>query len=181
MPKKTSRPCLNVLAFAWLSSLSGFAQAAGAHVHGQAQLDIVVDGGALTLSLRSPLDSLLGFESTPRTAAQKTAAEALLQQLRTPEWLFVTTAAAQCRPLSSSVHAPVLGAGAAQAGGASKGGHAELSADFVFRCEQPQQLRSLELKLFEQFRGVKRVNAKLAGPRGQSSATLSPARPGMSW
>jgi hypothetical protein len=38
------------------------ARAAAAHAHGAAELGVAVDGPTVTLQLRSPLDSLLGFE-----------------------------------------------------------------------------------------------------------------------
>ena len=47
------------------------AQPAHAHVHGAVQLDVAVDGPTLTLTLEAPLDSVVGFERAPRTAAEK--------------------------------------------------------------------------------------------------------------
>jgi hypothetical protein len=49
----------------------------GAHVHGLVKLDVAVDAKTLTVQLEAPLDSLVGFEHRPRTAAQKQAAEAV--------------------------------------------------------------------------------------------------------
>jgi len=187
------KQCLLALA---LAGAANFA-AAQAHVHGQAELEVAVTGGTLVLSLHSPLDSLLGFERAPRTAAQKAAVDNLLQQLRKPEALFVPSAAAQCVLASSVVDAPVLGvvrqaAGASESkapaaaakaasGHGGKDGHAELKAEFTFKCGQADQLRGLEAKLFDQFKRLRRLDAKVVGPRGQSSARLTPSRRTLTW
>ncbi len=163
------------------------AMAASGHVHGQAELEVAVEGANLTVTLRSPLDSLLGFERAPRTAGQKAAAETLLQRLRDPAALFKPSAAAQCVPASTEIDAPVLGvtpAGAAGAAGtkaADKDAHAELVSTMRFRCEQAGQLRGLEVALFEQYRRLHRIEARIVGPRGQSSARLTQARRTLSW
>ena len=168
------------------------------HVHGQAELEVAVSGDTLVLSLHSPLESLLGFEHAPRTAGQKAAAENLLLQLRKPETLFVPAAAAQCVAVSSIIDAPVLGAvrkdGAGQAARApaaasnsaghkekEKQGHAELVAEFTFKCERADQLRGLEASLFDQFKNLRRLDVRIIGPRGQSSARLTPSRRSLTW
>lgn len=160
------------------------AMAASGHVHGQAELEVAVEGGSLTVTLRSPLDSLLGFERAPRTAAQKAAAETLLQRLRDPAALFKASAGAGCALVSTEIDAPVLGvapAGASATRQADKDAHAELVSTMRFRCEQPAQLRALDVALFEQYRRLHRIEARIVGPRGQSSARLTPARRTLNW
>lgn len=187
------KQCLLALALAGAASTA----AAQAHVHGQAELEVAVSGGTLVLSLHGPLDSLLGFERAPRTAAQKAAVDNLLSQLRKPEALFVPSVAAQCVPEPSVIDAPVLGVGRqaagapdskvaaapakAAAGHGGKDGHAELKAEFTFKCERADQLRGLEAKLFDQFKRLQRLDARVVGPRGQSSARLTPSRRTLTW
>jgi len=166
------------------------------HVHGQAELEVAVSGDTLVLGLNSPLDSLLGFERAPRTAAQKAAAENLLLQLRKPETLFVPSAAAQCVTVSAVIDAPVLGAVRKDGGGQAakapaaaakshshgeKHGHAELNAEFTFKCGRSDQLRGLEVRLFDSFKRLRRVDVKVTAPGGQSSARLTPARRTIAW
>ena len=92
-----------VVALMALASMPAVAQG-HAHVHGQAQLEAVLDGAELQLTLTSPLDSIVGFEHKPRTAAQRQAAERALRTLVDPPQLFLVPAAA------GSVTAPSLGA-----------------------------------------------------------------------
>jgi hypothetical protein len=137
-----------------------------AHVHGQARLDIVLDGPVLAIALEAPLDGIVGFEHAPRTAAQKQLAAQALAALKDPARLFTLPAEAQCRPETTEVEAPVL------QGTDARDGHADLDARWRFRCAAPARLRALEQGLFEAFVRLQRLEVQVAGPQGQSKATL---------
>lgn len=142
-----------------------------AHVHGAARLEIVIDGPLLAMALEAPLDGIVGFEHAPRTPAQKQAAERALAMLKEPARLFTLPAEAQCRPEAGEVTAPVL------AGQAAQGGHGDLDARWTFRCAAPARLLALQQGLFEAFPRLQRLTVQVAGPKGQSQATLRrPAR-----
>lgn len=96
--------------------------AQGAHVHGLVHLDVAVDAKTLTIALESPLDSLLGFEHRPRTAAQRKAAADVLARMNDGASLFRPDAAAQCTPTKTAVQAEVL---QAEPAGAKHGKHEE--------------------------------------------------------
>jgi hypothetical protein len=153
------------------------AWAGKAHEHGVMKLDVAVEGNTLSIALESPLDSFLGFERAPRTDAERKTAADLLTRLRAPASappLFVADTAAQCTLSKAEVRAPVLEAAAKAA---SKDGHADLEADYVYTCAQPAQLKALDLGLFDAYRRLKRIDVQVAGPQGQSKATLTrPAR-----
>lgn len=138
----------------------------GAHVHGQAKLEIVIDGPVLAIALASPLDGLVGFEHPPRTAAQKQAAAQALALLKDPARLFTLPAAAQCRAEATEVVAPVL------EGQASKDGHGDLDATWRFRCAAPEGLTGMEQGLFTAFPRLSRLEVQVAGPRGQRGQGL---------
>jgi hypothetical protein len=140
-----------------------------AHVHGHAALEVALDGSSLTVTLASPLDGIVGFEHAPRTPAQKQAAERALAQLKAGAGLFALPAGAQCTTEgAAAVEAPVL------QGAAASGGHADLEARWTWRCAQPAELKSLEQSLFVAFPRLKRIDVQIAGPQGQSKATLRP-------
>lgn len=180
---------LAALAIAWSPA---FAQGHGhAHVHGIASLQITVEGPALNLRLRTPLETLVGFEHAPRTDPQKKAVRDMEESLRKPESHFAATAAARCASASANIAPPFSGAGKSDAAQKDAGGdkpgaaadkhgkeagtdaHAELAAEFVFRCEHPGRLQGVEVKLFDAFRKLRRVDVELAGPRGQKSYRLT--------
>lgn len=164
----------------------------GAHVHGLATLEVAIDGAAVQIGLDSPLDNLLGFERAPRNEKERQAVRAMALKLHQAATLFIFTPAAQCRlesaGLESAVFAPSLLAPAAGSGKGSDTAkpdaadvHAELTATWHFQCAAPQALQGVEVRLFQQFSGLKRIDAAVVGPKGQSSAKLSPKSPRLKW
>jgi hypothetical protein len=186
-------------------SQSAIAHGPSAHVHGVASLQIAVDGPRLTLNLSSPLDSFLGFERAPRTDKEKAAAVDLLARLKKPEALLVPTEAAACVLASSKVDAPVLEGRPAPASraatgkdGTTKAGdvkdkgkgreaekdsdeHAELTAQYTFQCQRPENLRGLQAALFDNFRRLREINVQVVGPKGQSAAKLTRTKRTVTW
>ncbi|WP_420995037.1 DUF2796 domain-containing protein [Cupriavidus sp. 30B13] len=179
------------------AALAAFLLAAGAgaheaHVHGAARLDVVQDGAVLTVHLESPLMNLFGFEHAPRSAAEQAAAQQAMARLRDGGGLFVTPPAAGCRlesvqfdfgplnrafmPAGGSAPGPMQ---AAQA--ASGGEHADLDADYTFRCKAAAGLRQLDVKLFDAFPALQRATVQLVTPARQAGATLTRAGYRLTW
>lgn len=147
----------------------GPAAAHKAHVHGQAQLTVAVDGSTLSITLDAPLDGFVGFERPPRTDAERKTAADALARLKDGSALFRPDAAAGCTLAEASVSAPVLEPGAKAAGE-----HADLEASYTFRCSSPQALRTVDIALFDTFRRLTRIDVQVAGARAQSKTTLAP-------
>lgn len=139
------------------------------HVHGLATLNVAVDGATLTVLLETPLDSLLGFEHRPRTAAQRQAAEAVAQQLQQPAAWLRPDAAAQCTLTGTELGLDALQP--LQPGGKDND-HADVDATYTYTCAQPARLASLQLGLFDQFKRLQRIDAQVAGAQGQFKQTL---------
>jgi hypothetical protein len=168
-----------------LAALAGAAaaQAPQAHVHGAAELAVVIDGGTIDIVFESPLDNLLGFERAPKSDAERAAVGAMAGRFRAPPGLFVPTPAADCRAPPAELSSPVLdpallqGKPAGAASGAGKGGaddaHAELRVHIVYSCAKVAALAGLEVRVFDAFANVRRIDAALAGPKGQSATTLT--------
>jgi uncharacterized protein DUF2796 len=149
-----------------------------AHVHGVASLQIAVDGPTLTLSFRTPMENVVGFEHAPRTEQQKKALRDAEESLKSPASHFAPAAAARCEAISSrleSSFAATRGTGSKDIREKSEAGeaHAELTAQYVFRCQHPDRLQSVEVNLFDRFRNVRRVDVEFAGPRGQKAYRLT--------
>ncbi len=150
--------------------VAALAHAAPAHQHGVAQLDAVLDGAVLTVSLSLPLDSLLGFERAPRSAAEKQAAAALVERLRTDALLVQPDPAAACVREAVEIASPALGLGPAPGGAADE--HADIDASFRFRCADPARLGHVELGLMKAWPRLSRIDAQLVGARGQARQVL---------
>jgi hypothetical protein len=177
------------LVVAALANISSYVWAQGhTHVHGIATLQVAVEGAALTLRLVTPLDNLVGFEHAPRTEQQKKALREAEEALRAATVLFVPSAGARCAATSVKVDSPFAAkSDAKDRGEKAKSGkeateaHSEFTAEYVFRCEQSERLQGVEVKLFDRFRGVRRLDVELAGPRGQKSLRLTPKQRIIAW
>jgi len=198
----------NELLFAALLLPTSMTLIAGeAHVHGQARLEIAVEGDILNLRLESPLDNLLGFERAPRNERERQAVKRMAAHLNDGATQFQPSPAAGCMPLDSRLEAPALGkdfpapsantmASTTSPGGQSKANsaekparphahaeeeHGELTATWRFRCARPLVLRDLTVKLFVAFPGLRRIDAAAITEKGQSAARLSASQPQLRW
>lgn len=151
------------------------AQAAPAHVHGEARLEVSVDREQLVIALESPLDSLLGFEHAPRNAAERQAVQAMAAKLKQASQIFVLSAAAQCVSTGVELESPVLG------GKSEPGGHNDLDARYTWRCAKPEALRDIATGLFADFPRLQRITVEFAGPQGQRAGRLEARNPRFRW
>ncbi len=169
-----------------LSTLAASANSSenNAHVHGAASLHLVQDGKQVLIELSSPLDNVLGFEHAPRTAAQKQAVQKMTELFDRPASLFTLTAAAQCTAKPARLTAPVLTSGQAD-GHSDKHDeateHGQLRAEINFTCLKPDLLKGLTVNLFSAFPDIRRLSVQVAGPRGQSAATLTAGQRQLEW
>jgi len=87
-------------------SSSTLAQSADSHVHGNAELNIVLMGQQLQVEFVSPAINLLGFERPPNTDEENATLNNTIEQLQRGGWLieaFPTT----CQMSTEEFEAPV--------------------------------------------------------------------------
>ena len=166
-----------------LMAAAAEALAHGPHVHGTAELHVAVEDNRVDLELHSPLDNLIGFEHAPRTDSQRAAVKAMTAKLNKPEMLFRMPKAASCRASPTHIDspfndAPPMATKPSRAAHGDDDGdeHANLTATFGFVCADVDKLDSIEVVIFEAFKGTRILKAEIIGPHGQSAATLSPDR-----
>jgi len=148
------------------------AQAAPAHEHGAARLDVAVEAGRITLGLEAPLDTLLGFERAPRTDAERRQADAALATLKAADTLFRIDPAAGCRLASVELVSAALKLGAA--GPEADEGHADIDAGFAFDCPNAPRAGFIEVGLFKAFPRLQRLDVQVATGQAQLRRTLTP-------
>ena len=152
---------------AWLTNL---AHAGRAHQHGVAAAEIAVDAGALIVSLEVPLDDLVGFERAPRTDAERQRVAQALATLRDAAAVIRPDPAAACSAGTTEITSPVLGLGAAAQAPAD--GHADLHASWTLACRPGARPAWVELRFFEAFPRLQRIDVQSVTPAGQHKATL---------
>ena len=169
--------CAAALPMATLAPSPAFAQlqpAAHAHVHGIASVDVAVDPAAITFSLSSPLDNLIGFEHAPHTDPERAAAKAAVATLQQGAKVFLIDAAAGCQLKSVDLSSAALGVGHPDPSEA-EAGHADIDGTYVFTCRAPRLAQFIDVGLFA-FPHMQKVTVQVAGPRRQFVRDLGPAQ-----
>ena len=85
--------------------LSAAADTHQTHVHGEATLNLVLDGNQLLLELASPAANLLGFEHAPQNQAQKQQLKKTHSLLSDVDSLVALTNAS-CQLISADIDMP---------------------------------------------------------------------------
>jgi len=156
----------------------------GAHEHGVAQLNAVLDGQTLELELESPAMNLVGFEHEPSSAADKAKVAAARRQLEQPQALF-GLAAGGCSVSEQELHSPLFEEDRHAEHDDHDSGHAhdedsehsEIHAHYRLDCQQPGALQRLDLgELFKRFPATEKIQVQLIGPSGQQGVELTPAK-----
>lgn len=161
-----------------------------AHVHGEAQLDVAVEGKLLELQLHSPAMNFVGFERAPANAREQARLDATRDFLAQPGKVFGLPAEAGCALERQAVTSDLFGVAAGdedhlalhdeetERGPADN--HHDIHAYYQFTCTRPQALRSLDLRgLFRQYPGLHALDVQLIGPQGQKGQTLSAGSPNL--
>ncbi|MCG7928903.1 MAG: DUF2796 domain-containing protein [Candidatus Thiodiazotropha lotti] len=150
-----------------------------AHVHGEAQLLIALDGSTLELEFQSPAMNIVGFEHQPKTENQVKAVEAAIETLKQADLIFTLSSAAQCNPVSIEVKSPLSkndGHGHTDDHDHEHEAesHSDFTAHYSFRCEQPSRLDKIEFDLFKRFPGTEQLEVQSISKKGQQKIDLTP-------
>ncbi|WP_406820750.1 DUF2796 domain-containing protein [Pseudomonas sp. KnCO4] len=153
----------------------------GAHEHGVARLNAVLDGNTLELELDSPAMNLVGFEHAASSDADKAKVAAVRQQLEQPLKLFGLAAAAGCKEDQQELESPLFGdASKADDEGDEhdhEHSHSDIGAHYQLTCASPDKLAQLDLApLFKAFPATQKINVQLIGRNGQKGVEATPAK-----
>ncbi|MEX0604757.1 MAG: DUF2796 domain-containing protein [Marinobacter sp.] len=97
----TRRPLTLAFLSAVIFTPTFAAENPGAHVHGQASMQVALEGERIDVIFETPADNLVGFEYEPKTEAERKAVEDARQWLTSTP--LVNTAASDCRVDQASV------------------------------------------------------------------------------
>lgn len=152
----------------------------GAHEHGVAKLNVVLDDNTLELELDSPAMNLVGFEHAASSDADKAKVAAVRQQLEQPLKLFGLSAAANCKEEQQELESPLFGdAAKADEDDEHAHGHqhSDIGAHYQLTCANPDKLAQVDLApLFKAFPATQKINVQLIGPNGQKGVETTPAK-----
>ena len=143
------------------------------HSHGQGQLELVVQGGAVKANFEIPMESLLGFEHLPKTPAQKKAMADLQAGVTQPEYVLRLPKAAACELKSVQAQSDMfLG---------KKSTHSDLDLSIEFTCSQPAELKQIEFPIFKKHPRLKSLKVDMLTPKGQGATTVKTKDPVLRW
>lgn len=137
----------------------------GPHVHGQATLQVSLEGKTMAIGLSIPGHDAVGFEHPPANAEQTLALAKARAVLKGGTWL-VPVAAADCKALPAKVVADGFDANA------QPGGHGDFDVTAEFSCRNPEQLDALDVGLFKAFPALQRVVVDIVSASGATQQIL---------
>ncbi|MGD8909039.1 MAG: DUF2796 domain-containing protein [Chromatiales bacterium] len=146
-----------------------------AHVHGEAQLLIALEGDTLEIEFLSPAMNIVGFEHQPQTETQADAVEAAIDTLKQPHLLFSLPSAAKCDPVTIEVETPLSKHDAhAHEHAHKEESHSDFTSHYHFQCGDISRLDRIEIELFKRFPGTHLIEVQSISNNGQQKIDLTP-------
>ena len=138
------------------------------HSHGDAKLDIAVDGKTVSFDLESPGDVIFGFERRPKNDEEKAkiAAEMVRLSEKASE-LFIFPADAGCTLAEKEIEASQ----ALDAPKEKASEHADVDASYKFNCTSEMSGKKIATGLFKAWPRLKNLKVQILGS-SQKGMTL---------
>lgn len=144
------------------------------HEHGTAQLEVSLSGQSLSIRFASPLDSFLGWERVPRNEQELNLYRQLRKDLTQISTILSLPSQALCSLQQSQVSDPHHLENDKTQGSAHQGSeHQDLVVEWLFRCEQPSQLKRASFQGFDRYKRLRRVDVLFNMPAGVGKARLT--------
>lgn len=137
----------------------------GPHVHGQASLNLSVDGSTVQGELSIPGHDAVGFEHPAGSADERKAVTHARDVLTRAAW-FQPSASAQCKLTGAKVQANGFD------GAAAPGGHADFDADYTFHCDAVDKLDHVDVRLADAFPGLQKIVVDIVTGAGANQQVL---------
>lgn len=128
-----------------------------AHVHGEVQLSLAVDGQQMALEIKSPAESLLGFEHRPKNEQQKTKWSELQASWKKNLWGIIEFPEdLKCTPNNQEIQMK------------ADDGHADIEASALIDCQTNLASKEIKLIMMRQFASIKKLKVDVL-PSNQSA------------
>jgi hypothetical protein len=162
-----------------------------AHLHGEAELLVAVDGKRLEIEFMSPAMNIVGFEHHPSTEEQQAAVASAIATMKKPEVMLSLSPDAKCTLVSAAIDTPLAGheahdkhekegheheEHAEHEGEPAEETHSDFTAHYRFNCEEPGKLTTMDIGIFKQFPGTESIEAQTISNRGQHKLDLTPEK-----
>ena len=157
-----------------------------AHVHGEAELNIVFESRELLMELESPSFNLVGFEHEPTSLDQHKLVENIIESLKDFRRIASISPEADCKLIDASISTTMKGLGERRKEHhedehqhSAKEIHSEFSATYSLRCDKPENLKSIQLEIFSTFELMEEIAVQMIIQGKQGFAELNPDNPNL--
>ncbi|MGI9304908.1 MAG: DUF2796 domain-containing protein [Gammaproteobacteria bacterium] len=146
----------------------------GAHEHGAAVLNVVLEGNRLHLELETPAINIVGFEHRPTDGAQEQIVEDAAATLADGGKMFAFPLSADCFTFKVEVESALLtGHDEKHKEDADEEDHSEFHVVYEFTCSG-NEVQYIDVGLFSLFPGTEEIEARVVTPSGQTSRKVTP-------
>lgn len=177
-----------------LSIATSTATAQSAHVHGEGQVNIAIDGNHIFMALEFPGADIVGFEHEVRSSDEKEAVVKAIAQLGDPMQLLHFEADASCEVRSANAktegeheeHESEENAGHDEHEGEEHAehdqhedeeAHGTFVAEYEFECANISALGFIEFVYFSLFNNAQSLDIVLIDGKGQRRTEIDRANP----
>jgi hypothetical protein len=150
----------------------------GAHIHGSAELNIVLFNDQLSLELHSPAVNLLGFENNRHNPEQQAIVKSTRDHLTNAKALFLFKGG-ECQLIQSLPHFSAMlksNGNAHPTLEKDDDRHHDIEARFLYICTKPISLKSITITLLEIFPGITSLQVQWIIHNQQGATTLNHQR-----
>ena len=142
----------------------------GAHVHGEANLAIAMEGKTIEIEFQSPAINLLGFERSAQNSAELERVDHTKTTLMTTDQLF-RFISSDCAAQSVEVDMTAVIPQETHEHHHEEH-HGEISSHYVFECKDIKALNTIDIVMFHQFPLLEHINAVIVTETEQKAMTL---------
>ncbi|MGB1800111.1 MAG: ZrgA family zinc uptake protein [Gammaproteobacteria bacterium] len=151
-----------------------------AHVHGKAELSFLIDGDAVAIELKSPALNVLGFEHEPKTNEEKEIVEQTNKKLSDYNNI-ISIDGLNCQVIESEIESPYESEHEEEHHDHKHHDdhhhgddeHDDYYLSYSLKCENTDKLKTIEVKLFDNFDGFETIEATWINQMDIGSAELS--------
>ena len=154
-------------------SSSAMAQSADSHVHGNAELNVVLMGQQLQIEFVSPAINLLGFERPPISDEESALVNNTIDQLRHGGWLIEGIPTA-CQLSTEEFEAPVYKEHESSEHDAEA--HSNFRVRYLYDCDTAPR-EQLKILAFDHYSGIETLTVQWIADQKQGYARLSRDNP----
>ncbi len=155
-----------LITFVTLIVLSATANASKEdHLHGQAVLEMSIEGDTINYLMEIPGENVVGFEKKPETTAEKDAVKEASDILTNNKELISLNYEAGCNVTAQkgSLHIDDE--------------HMEFEVEGEMKCGSPSSFESFEIGLFKFFPSLTQVNIEMITANGMSEYSVTKESP----